>query len=128
LERLDLKRETAVKALKTLNSALKEPYSEVVRDAVIKRFEYTFEALWKYLKEYLLIKEGKTANTPKSCFREALSAGLLTEDECQFFLEMTDDGNLTSHTYEEVTAEELFKKIPRYDEEMGKLLERAKAK
>ena len=125
MEKLKLKRETAVKALKTLNWILKEPFSIIVQDSVIKRFEYSFEAFWKYLKEYLLVREGKTANSPKSCFREALSAGLITEDECHLFLLMTDDRNLTLHTYDETLAMELYNKIPGYAAAMGKLLERA---
>ncbi|MEW5766292.1 MAG: nucleotidyltransferase substrate binding protein [bacterium] len=53
----------------------------IVRDAAIQRFEYTFEAIWKFLKEYLKQEEGIMCNSPKSCFREAFSLGLLTEEE-----------------------------------------------
>ena len=126
MERLELKREYAVKSLKTLNWILKEPYSIVVQDSVIKRFEYSFEMFWKYIKEYLLVRDGKTANSPKSCFREALSAGLISEDECHLFLVMTDDRNLTSHTYEETLAMELYNKIPGYAAAMEKVLGKTK--
>jgi len=49
---------------------------------------------------------------PKSCFREAGSVGLLSEEETVQAFEMIDDRNLTSHTYHEEIAEEIYKKLP----------------
>ncbi len=104
----------AIKAVDTLKEILEEPFSIIVRDATIQRFEYTFEAVWKFLKEYLKKKEGIICNSPKSCFREAFAIGLLTEEETVEFLEMTDDRNMTSHTYMEEVSEILYGKIKRY--------------
>ena len=89
MERLKLKYSDTIKAMKTLKEILDEPFSVVVRDATIQRFEYTFEALWKFLKEYLKEREGIICNSPKSCFRELFSLGLLTEELSVKFLEMT---------------------------------------
>ena len=75
MERLVLKYQNALKALGTLKDILEEPFSVIVRDAAIQRFEYTFEAFWKFLREYLKEKEGIIANSPKSCFRETFSIG-----------------------------------------------------
>ena len=50
MEKLELKHQDAAGALKTLQAILKEPYSLIVRDATIQRFEYTFEALWKFIQ------------------------------------------------------------------------------
>jgi hypothetical protein len=50
MERLRMKYRDAVNAAQTLGDILKEPFSVIVRDATIQRFEYTFEALWKFLK------------------------------------------------------------------------------
>lgn len=69
MERLELKYKDALKSLETLEDILKKPFSIIVRDATIQRFEYTFEALWKFLKEYLKEKEGIICNSPKGCFR-----------------------------------------------------------
>lgn len=124
MERLELKREIALKTIDALNRSLREPYSEFIQDSVIKRFEFSFEAFWKYLKEYMQIGHGKASTTPKSCFRNALTAGLITEDECHLFLLMTDDRNLTTHTYEELTAKELYNKVPKYVEAMSAVIER----
>lgn len=93
---------------------INEPYSLVVRDATIQRFEYTFEAVWKFLREYLGNKEGIICNSPKSCFREAFSLGFLKEEEAAEFLEMTDRRNETAHTYKEEVAQLIYSKTKGY--------------
>ena len=59
-------KEIVLEALKMerlkLKEILKEPYSIIIRDATIQRFEYTFEAFWKFIKEYLKQEEGKISN------------------------------------------------------------------
>lgn len=124
MERLELKYRDASRALKTLNEIFNQPFSIIVRDATIQRFEYTFEALWKFLKEYLKDKEGIISNSPKSCFREAFSLGFLTEEETVKCLDMTDRRNDTSHTYKEEVAQIIYSKIPAYFLLMENLLER----
>jgi nucleotidyltransferase substrate binding protein (TIGR01987 family) len=99
MERLKIKHNDALRSLKTLGEILKEPFSMIVRDATIQRFECTFEAIWKFLKEYLREKEGIISNSPKRCFKEIFPLGFLTEEETVRCLEMTDRRNDTSHTY-----------------------------
>lgn len=90
------------------------PYSDVVRDASIQRYEYTFELLWKVVKLYLKEKEGIECNSPKACFRELRLPIKLTEQEVELCLEMTEDRNLSVHTYSEKMAEQLYKKTQEY--------------
>lgn len=52
MERIELKYKDALRALNTLKEIAKEPFSVIVRDAAIQRFEYTFEAFWKFVREY----------------------------------------------------------------------------
>jgi len=122
MERLKLKYQDAFNALKTLEDILKEPFSMIIRDATIQRFEYTFEALWKFLKEYLKEKEGIVSNSPKACFKEIFSLGFLTEEETVRCLEMTDRRNDTSHTYKEKVAELIYSKTKGYYTLMKNLL------
>lgn len=122
MERLKAKYEEAEKALQTFHDILDEPYSVIVRDACIQRFEYSFEITWKFLKEYLKEKEGIVCGSPKSCVREAFSAGIIKEENVIPFLEMTDDRNMTSHTYKEEIAKLLYDKRKRYFSLMDKLL------
>jgi nucleotidyltransferase substrate binding protein (TIGR01987 family) len=111
MERLTLKFKDANKSLKTLNSIKKEPFTIIVRDATIQRFEYTFEAFWKFLKEYLKEKEGMVANSPKAVFKEIFSLGLCTERQAKRLLNMTDKRNETSHTYKDKIAQMIYGKI-----------------
>ena len=114
MEKLDQKLLSCQQALATLSEAVHMPFSVIVRDACIQRFEYSFESLWKLLKAYLAQHEGLICNSPKSCFREALAVGLLTVTETETCLIMTDDRNLTSHTYLEPVAEAIYQKLPGY--------------
>lgn len=126
MERLKLRCRTAEKALKTLESILKERYSVVIRDATVQRFEYTFEVVWKFLKAYLKEKEGRVSNSPKSCFREAFALELMSAEETELLLKMVDSRNETPHTYEKEIAENIFKQIKVYAPLMRKLLETLK--
>lgn len=123
MERLRLKYQDAFNALKTVEDILKEPFSMIIRDATIQRFEYTFEALWKFLKEYLKEKEGIVSNSPKACFKEIFSLGFLTEEETVRCLEMTDRRNDISHTYKEEVAKLIYSKIKGYYTLMKNLLD-----
>ena len=111
MERLKLKYSDIIRAMATLKEILDEPFSVIVRDATIQRFEYTFEALWKFLKEYLKEREGIICNSPKSCYREFFRLDMITEKETVKFLEMTDDRNMTSHTYKEDVSRVLYEKM-----------------
>jgi len=128
LEKLARRIKETGKALKTLREISEEPYSVIVRDAAIQRFEYTFETFWRLVKEYLNEYEGIGCNSPKSCFREALSVGLISEEQTLTCLEMTDDRNLTSHTYIEEVAEQIYQKIENYCKLMETIFNLAKKK
>ena len=122
MERLNLKSKKAQKALASLKEILKEPYSIYIRDASIQRFEYTFEAFWKFLKEHLKSVKGIIVNSPKDCFREIFTNGYCNEDETSELLKMTDSRNETSHTYNEEVANKIFSKIKSYADLMQKVL------
>lgn len=119
--KLKMKAKVAKRALETLQEIMDEPYSVIIRDAAIQRFEYTFEAIWKLIKEYLIEMEGIMCNSPKSCFREAFKMGLINEDESMQALYMTDDRNMTTHTYHEDIAEEIYKELSGYYVLMNKI-------
>lgn len=110
------------RAISTLDEILRMEVSVIIRDASIQRFEYSFESLWKLLKAYLDQCEGIVCNSPKRCFREALKVGLLSVREAETCLIMTDDRNLTSHTYIEAVAEAIYGKLPSYLNAMNSLL------
>jgi nucleotidyltransferase substrate binding protein (TIGR01987 family) len=85
--------------------------SKVERDAAIQRFEYCFEAVWKTAQLYLREQEGVDAGSPKAVVRASLQVGLLDDEETRRALVMTDDRNLTVHTYNETLADEIASRL-----------------
>ncbi len=124
MEKSTIATQSVQRALHTLEEILRLPVDTVVRDASIQRFEYTFEAVWKLLKVYLQSQEGIVCTSPKSCFRYALRAGLLSLEQTEICLTMTDDRNLTSHTYIEAIAQAIYQKLPAYYQVMQELFDK----
>ncbi len=54
---------------------------------------------------------GIICNSPKSCFREGLSVELFDAKITEVFLNMVNDRNDTTHTYDEERIKEIFKNI-----------------
>ncbi len=98
------------RAIARLKEALAEENTEFVRDACIQRFEFCFDLSWKFLKTLLIEEKGIQCQGPKDCFRVAYKQGLLDYDD--YWLEMTNMRNLTSHTYKEDLAKEVYSKLP----------------
>ncbi|HHH37369.1 MAG TPA: nucleotidyltransferase [Epsilonproteobacteria bacterium] len=84
------------------------------RDSTIQRFEFTLEIAWKSMKSYLLVQDGIECRSPKSCMRDFFSAGHIGELPAKKLLMMVDDRNLSTHTYHEAIADEIFSHIGEY--------------
>ena len=112
MERLYERLNTAEKALMRFAEAMAviNP-NDLERDATIQRFEFTFEALWKAAKLFLLVHEGIDAASPKSVIRACRESGILTEQEAGQALIMADDRNLTVHMYNEPLAVEIYSRL-----------------
>jgi len=93
LERLIEKLTIAKKAVLTLQALEKEAYSEIVRDASIQRFEYSFEAVWKAAKQYLKEVEGLDISSPKGVIRACFQIQILDEKQTELALEMVEKCN-----------------------------------
>ncbi len=98
------------KVLERFADVLQQEENEFIRDSAIQRFEFTFDLSWKLIKVFLAEEEGIICTSPKGCFREAYKQGLLEYDN--FWLELTDIRNKTSHTYSEATAEAVYAALP----------------
>src|SRR5579872_7403307 len=99
MERLKERLQQAEKALAVFNEILKEPYSKIVRDAAIQRFEFTLETMWKLAQRYILLQNGIDAGSPKTVIRGCFQAMLINEEQTEILLKAIDDRNLTAHTY-----------------------------
>lgn len=84
--------------------------SELERDGIIQRFEICAELAWKTMREKLIEEEySETLNSPKSVMRQAFAADYIMDDED--WIALLTDRNLTSHLYDEKTAQEIFERI-----------------
>lgn len=122
MEELRLRLMTALKALARLKEVLAERPSEIVQDATIQRFEFTFEATWKVLQRYLTVQEGLEVGSPRQTIRQAFAAGLIDEPTSRALMEVLHDRNLTVHIYDEERADEIFRRIPGHAEAMGTVI------
>ena len=95
--------------------------SDVVRDGMIQRFEFTYELAWKTTKEYLEDLGITDRNSPKFVIKEAFAQKLIINEEV--WLLMLKDRNMTSHIYKEEMAEEIADRIKKlYVKELEDLL------
>ena len=124
MARVDQRIATAARALSTLEELAAESPGKIVRDATIQRFEYSFEAVWKAAQAVLFERYGVELASPKPVVRACFENGLLAEEESRLALSMVDHRNLTSHTYNETLAEEIFAAIPAYRRLLRAWLER----
>ena len=105
-----LKTEKALRALKQmLDKPMEEDRGNV--DASIQRFEFTIELFWKLLKRILATK-GVDVTYPKDVLQQAYKGSLI--DDEQIWVDMLRDRNLTSHTYNEELADQIFHNLHTY--------------
>ena len=109
------------KSLQRLREILGEEKTVANRDSAIKRFEFTVELAWKCVQKFLREQE-IICRSPKECLKEAFKFGLIEDDPK--WLEMMKDRNLTVHTYNETTAEEVYNRLPNYLEIFESLKEK----
>jgi len=81
-------------------------------DASIQRFEFCIELAWKTLRDILLRDHGIEVASPKPALQEAFRVELI--DDETLWLSMLRDRNLSSHTYREALAQEIFARLPDY--------------
>jgi nucleotidyltransferase substrate binding protein (TIGR01987 family) len=95
---------------KAVVRALSAPEDEELRDAVIQRFEYSYELAWKMLKRHLeqVVPDPARVDTLsyRELMREAAERGLIPEVEPWF--EYRHQRNQTSHAYNAAAAQRVF--------------------
>ena len=94
------------KALKSLESAVQQPLNEYTRDSVIQRFEYTFELCWKMLQKVMESDKPLEDLSVRGILRDAAKQHLI--ENLELWFKFQESRNMTSHTYNEATAEEVY--------------------
>ncbi len=116
MSKLETKLNNFTNALQRLKEAAieleKDDASDVVRDGLIQRFEFTYELAWKTTKQYLEEVGIVDNNSPKAVIKAAYAQNLIFNE--QNWLLMLNDRNLTSHVYKEEIAEEIAERITDY--------------
>jgi len=127
MENLKIRYESLLQALVSLQDSLDllQNFSNVTnirlhaafRDSCIQRFEYSFDAFWKFIKLYLEECENVNleSNSPRYILKVAGSIAMLLKDENLIILfQALADRNLTSHSYNVETAEKIVCNTPLY--------------
>jgi len=103
--------------------------SDLEKEGMIQRFEYTFELAWKTLQDLFEHKGYKDITGPNPVLEQALKDGYIADE--RLWRNMKKSCELTSHTYNSDTANDiatnivdvyylLFTKLEqRLDEERG---------
>ena len=101
------------KALKRLKGAVdlekERPLSDLEKQGLIQAFEFTHELAWKTLKDLLEHRGNSGIYGSKDATRKAFQLGLIDNGEA--WMDMIKSRNLTSHTYDEETAEKIVSAV-----------------
>ena len=101
------------KALLQLQGAValsnQRPLSPLEKQGVIQAFEFTHELAWNLLKDFLQDQGNPNVKGSKDATREAFKVELIQDGEQ--WMAMIQSRNISSHTYDERTAEQLVNAI-----------------
>jgi nucleotidyltransferase substrate binding protein (TIGR01987 family) len=101
------------KALQQLQEAVElsaqRKLTKLEKQGVIQAFEFTHELAWNVLKDYLQHQGNQNIRGSRDATREAFKVALIGDGEQ--WMAMIQSRNLSSHTYDEQTAEKLVDAI-----------------
>lgn len=81
---------------------------EIVREALIKRFEFTQELSWNLLKDYMTYQGETDLTGSRDVYRKALKLGIISDAN---WMNMILDRNLSAHDYNDTKSKELANRI-----------------
>lgn len=98
------------KALNQLERFIsQENLNELEMQGIIKAFEYTYELSWKTLQDLLKEKGYISIIGPKPVIEQSFQDGYIANGNG--WMRMHKSRNLTSHTYDEQTAQDIVNSI-----------------
>lgn len=83
--------------------------NELEKQGLVQAFEYTHELAWKTLSDFLQSRGSTEIFGSKDAAREAFRLGLIEDGEV--WMEMVKSRNLSSHTYNEETTQQIITAI-----------------
>lgn len=81
---------------------------DLLEEGLIQRFEYTHELAWKVMKDYAEYQGYTNIGGSRDAFRKALEIGVINDGR---WMDSIKDRNLTSHNYDDETAQAVLKAI-----------------
>jgi len=104
-ERFELVRGQFEQALARLHGALDQNETEFMRDALIQRFEFTYELGWKCMFYWLRAQKEKVPEVVRPVIQAAYRAELIADAD--LWEKIKDCRDETSHTYDQKKAVEV---------------------
>lgn len=85
-----------------------EDVDDLLEEGLIQRFEYTHELAWKVMKDYAEYQGHTNIQGSRDAFRKGLEMGIIDDER---WMESIKDRNLTSHNYDDETAQNVLTAI-----------------
>jgi len=98
-------RRALARLVEAVDLSVQRPLSDLERQGLIQAFEFTHELSWKTLKDFLASRGIEELYGSRDTTREAFAQGLITDGE--IWMEMIRHRNLSTHTYDEATVQEI---------------------
>ena len=115
--------ETALARLAEVAVKYPQTHDDITRDALIKRFEFSYELLWKLFRKIHIMRgvERGRVRAAYECIAEAGAAGWLRDRA--MWEQMREDRNVTSHEYDMNAAHAVALRVAeQYLAEMSRVL------
>ncbi len=101
------------KAFNLLSGAMENDLSQLSdleKEGISQRFEFTFELAWKTMKDYME-HNGIVLDmiSPKTVIKQAFASGVV--EDGQVWIDMLESRNLITHTYDKSNLLETLEKI-----------------
>ena len=81
---------------------------DLLKEGLIQRYEYTHELAWKVMKDYAEYQGITGINGSRDAIRQTLQFGLIDDDR---WMDTIIDRNLSSHNYDDETAQTIVSNI-----------------
>ena len=83
--------------------------NDIIKQGLIQCFEYTHELAWNVMKDYAEYQGNSDITGSRDAIREAFKMKLISDGKV--WMNMIENRNRTSHTYNEETATEIYRLI-----------------
>lgn len=135
MQNINLNLSALTKSIHQLEQSLVYYHSDIIqqdegliqhlRAAAIQAFEFTYDLSWKMLKRYLVLTDPNPHEIEEMSFSDLIRTGCergLLQSEVSVWKGFRQDRSVTSHTYDDVKAQEVFEHVPLFLNEAKKLL------